>query len=148
MRGNLVGTLVGVAEGRLLVSVEGIASAVSARCTLALDAGELATALARKAPVLLVFERDDPALPIVTGFLHELPAQASAPSAAPGPALPLEAKLDGKRVVLDAEDEIVLRCGAASITLRRNGRVIIRGTYLESRSRGINRIKGGAVQIN
>ena len=59
-----------------------------------------------------------------------------------------EATLDGKRVVLEAADEIVLRCGEASITLRRNGRVVIRGTHVESRSRGVNRIKGGAVQIN
>lgn len=32
--------------------------------------------------------------------------------------------------------------------LRRNGRVVIRGAYVETRSRGVNRIKGGSVQIN
>jgi hypothetical protein len=64
------------------------------------------------------------------------------------PGEPLEALVDGKRVVLDAQDEIVLRCGSASITLRRNGRVVVRGTYVETRSQGVNRIKGGSVQIN
>lgn len=61
---------------------------------------------------------------------------------------PLEAIVDGQRVVIDARDEIVLRCGKASITLRRNGRIVIRGTYVETRSAGTNRIRGGSVQIN
>ena len=64
------------------------------------------------------------------------------------PAEPLEALVDGKRVVIDAQDEVVIRCGKASITLRRNGRVVIRGTYVETRAEGVNRIKGGSVQIN
>ncbi|ADO68917.1 DUF5107 domain-containing protein [Stigmatella aurantiaca] len=44
--------------------------------------------------------------------------------------LPMEAHVDGKRVVIDGQDEIVLRCGQASITLRRNqrpGRHSVRG---------------------
>ena len=64
-------------------------------------------------------------------------------------ALPvIEADVDGRRVRLTARDEIVLQCGKASITLRRNGRVIVRGTYIETHSEGTNRIKGGQVQIN
>jgi hypothetical protein len=47
-----------------------------------------------------------------------------------------------------AQDEIVLECGSASITLRRNGRVVIRGEYVETYSEGTNRIKGGQVRIN
>lgn len=60
----------------------------------------------------------------------------------------LAIRVDGKRVEIEAADEIVLKCGEASITLRRNGRVVIRGTYVETRSKGTNRIKGGSVQIN
>jgi hypothetical protein len=60
----------------------------------------------------------------------------------------LEARLDGRRVELDARDEIVLRCGEASITLRRNGRVVIRGIQVETRGSRVNRIKGGSVAIN
>lgn len=55
---------------------------------------------------------------------------------------------DNKRVEIEGQDEVVLRCGKASITLRRNGRVVIRGAYIESRSEGTNRIKGGHVLIN
>lgn len=60
----------------------------------------------------------------------------------------LEARVDDERLVLSAEKEIVLRCGRSSITLTRAGKVLIRGRYLLSRSAGVNRIKGGSVQIN
>jgi hypothetical protein len=57
-------------------------------------------------------------------------------------------EVEGKRVVLSAADEIVLRCGKSSITLTRAGKVVIRGAYLLSRASGVNRIKGASVQIN
>ena len=60
----------------------------------------------------------------------------------------LDAVVDGKRVRIVGTDEIVLECGSASITLRRNGKVVIRGAYVETRSEGTNRIKGAAVRIN
>ena len=60
----------------------------------------------------------------------------------------LDIKVDGKRIEVNGQEEIVLRCGEASITLRRNGRVIIRGVYVETRAKGTNRIKGGSVLIN
>jgi hypothetical protein len=59
-----------------------------------------------------------------------------------------EVIVDGKRIQIEGKDEIILQCGKASITLHRNGRVIIRGAYVETRSSGTNRIKGGAVLIN
>jgi len=64
------------------------------------------------------------------------------------PPNPLEVQVDGERVVLTAKHEIVLRCGKASITLTRAGKVLIHGEYLLSRASGVNRIKGGSVQIN
>jgi uncharacterized protein (DUF2345 family) len=60
----------------------------------------------------------------------------------------IDANVDGRRVRIVAQDEIVLECGQASITLRRNGRIIVRGTYVETHSDGTNRIKGGQVRIN
>jgi hypothetical protein len=50
--------------------------------------------------------------------------------------------------VLTGDKEIVLRCGKASITLTRAGKIIIRGAYLLNRSSGVNKIKGASVQIN
>ena len=69
---------------------------------------------------------------------------------APGPAKAgaVAVERDGERLTLTADREIVLRCGKASLTLTRAGKVLIRGAYLLSRSSGVNRIKGGSVQIN
>jgi hypothetical protein len=80
--------------------------------------------------------------------MHSAPATEGGGRSELGQGEPVDAILDGRRVVIDAREEIVLRCGKASITLRRNGRVIIRGTYVETDSEGVNRIKGGTVRIN
>jgi Domain of unknown function (DUF6484) len=56
--------------------------------------------------------------------------------------------IDGKRILLEGREEVVLRCGESSITLSANGKISIRGKYLLSRSSGVNRILGGSVQVN
>jgi hypothetical protein len=60
----------------------------------------------------------------------------------------LTVAVDGKRIVLSAFEEIVLRCGEASITLTRSGKILIRGEYVSTHSAGVNRIKGATVEIN
>ena len=60
----------------------------------------------------------------------------------------LEIQLADERLELSARREVVIRCGKASITLTPAGKVLIRGTYISSRSSGANRIKGGSVQLN
>jgi hypothetical protein len=55
---------------------------------------------------------------------------------------------DGERLLITARHQLVLRCGKAAITLTQAGKVLIEGTYLSSRSTGVNRIKGGSVQLN
>jgi hypothetical protein len=119
-----------------------------ARSVLALDAEQVNEAVSTRCPVVLLFEDGDPSLPLLVGLvrsstplLDQVLARSDAPAAA-------EVRIDGRRRVLEAEDEIVLRCGEASITLRRNGRVVIRGAQVETRARGTNRIKGGSVKIN
>lgn len=57
-------------------------------------------------------------------------------------------RVDGKRVLIEGQDEIVLTCGDSSITLTKAGKILIRGKYLVSRSSGVNRILGGSVQVN
>ena len=57
-------------------------------------------------------------------------------------------KIDGKHVTIEAENEIVMKCGKAIILLRNDGKIIIKGTHLLSRSSGPNRIKGASVGIN
>lgn len=56
--------------------------------------------------------------------------------------------VDGKKIIFEAKEEIVLRCGESSITLTKAGKILIRGKYLLNRSTGVNRIMGGSVQVN
>lgn len=58
------------------------------------------------------------------------------------------AYIDGDRVLIKGKREVVLKCGEASITLTRAGKVIIRGKYILSRSSGAHRIQGCSVQVN
>lgn len=53
-----------------------------------------------------------------------------------------------EELVVTAEKQLTLRCGESSITLTAAGKIIIRGKYIVSRSSGVQRIKGGSVQIN
>jgi hypothetical protein len=96
-------------------------------------------ALAGHQVVLLVDGRPG-GLPVLLGFLTPITHDRTVDA--------LEARIDGRRVELEGRDEIVLRCGQASITLRRNGRIAIRGVEVETRAAGMNRIKGGTVNIN
>jgi hypothetical protein len=135
--GVIVGTLAGFDEtGTPLVAFSGNMEGGSfpARSTLALAVRQIGYEL------VLVFEQGDLTKPIILGCI--VPKSLAQESGRP------EATLDGEQVVLSAEREIVLRCGKSSITLTRAGKVIVRGAYLLSRSSGINRIKGGSVQIN
>lgn len=109
-----------------------------ARLTTTIPPSRGQQAAAMRQQAILIFENSDPALPIVIGLV-----QSSTPIHDE-----TEAHIDGQRVVLEAENEVVLRCGAASITLRRNGAIIIKGAHLISHSSGINRIRGGSLEFN
>lgn len=93
--------------------------------------------------VALLFENGDPKQPLVIGRIQH-PEEIIEPVADE----PKSVELDGKRLLLTANQEITLRCGKASITLTKAGKILLRGAYVLSRSSGVNRIKGGAVQIN
>ncbi|MFK3789052.1 MULTISPECIES: DUF6484 domain-containing protein [Pseudomonas] len=135
MDGVVLGVLLDVPSAQTpVVAFPGcpLASGLVARTTTVLDRQDIG------AQVALMFEAGDLARPLVIGRIQRLPESAA----------PAVAHLDGERLELCAEREIVLRCGKASITLTREGKVLIRGAYLSSRSSGVNRIKGGSVQIN
>jgi len=110
---------------------------VAARTTVPLHRSQLGSM------VLVLHEDGDWTRPIVVGVLQE-PSGEQQPSAQPL----VEVQVDKERMTLSAEREIVLRCGDASITLTRAGKVVIKGNYIVSRSTGYNRIKGAAVDIN
>jgi hypothetical protein len=93
--------------------------------------------------VVLLFEGGDGRRPIVMGCLRP---SAGRPVQSPAGQVQLDA--DGERMIVTAAQQLVLRCGSASITLTKAGKVIIRGAYIVSHSTGANRIKGGTVHLN
>jgi hypothetical protein len=130
--GVVVGRLVAVEAGQPLVELDwSPGERFAARTMTALGPSEVGR------DVALLFEGGDPARPVVMGLMHALPDRA-----------PTGLTREGRRLVLSGDQEIVLRCGKASITLTRAGKIILRGTYLLTRSSGVNRIQGGSVQIN
>jgi hypothetical protein len=141
-----IATVVSLApDGTPGVQLDDDGPAVPARLAVRTTRARLEKAIEVRQQAVVVFEGGDRSKPLVVGFIEAL--DQPQPGASPGmPAL--DADVDGRRVRLTAQDEIVLECGSASVTLRRNGRVVIRGTYVETRSDGTNRIKGGQVQIN
>ena len=52
------------------------------------------------------------------------------------------------RVCIRAGEELELRCGPASITLRKDGKVVTRGMDVAAVASRRNRIKGASVEIN
>ena len=116
---------------------------IAAQLAVGLEPQQLEAASKGELLAVLAFNESD-ARPLVIGFV---PAPATAPPGlAPGKLI--EADVDGRRVQITALDEVVFQCGKASITLRRNGKVVIRGTHVETHADGTNRIKGGQVRIN
>jgi hypothetical protein len=91
---------------------------------------------------ILLFEDADPARPLLVGLV------CSPDTPQVQPASNLDIRIDGRTVTLSAEQEISIRCGESRITLTREGKVLIKGAYLLSKSTGPNRIKGGSVQLN
>lgn len=155
--GIRIGQLTAISdEGSPLVDFPGNPAngAVAARTTVRLaphDGGR---------GVVLMFEDGSLRRPVILGMLEPTPAVVSEEPATPTCDLPPQdapialdpqhftVEADGKRIAITADEQLVLRCGKASITLTKAGKVIVRGAYLLSRSSGVNRIKGGSVQIN
>ena len=51
-------------------------------------------------------------------------------------------------IVIEAKKNLTFKCGDGSITLRKDGKILIKGKDLVSRAKRMNRIKGGSVAIN
>jgi hypothetical protein len=51
-------------------------------------------------------------------------------------------------LVLEAKQSLTLRVGDGSITIRADGKILIKGRDLVSHAQRVNRIKGGSVAIN
>lgn len=133
MQGMVLGSLTRIDRGgRPWVVFPGATGEVAAGTTVDLAAEAVG------ARVTLLFASGDPGQPVIIGLLREAASSAR----------PLEVRLEGERLVLEGRREIELRCGKASILLRENGKVIVKGTHIVSRSSGANKIKGASIALN
>jgi Domain of unknown function (DUF6484) len=141
IHGALVGELIALAEeGALpLVRFPGQPgeAAIAAQSTVDLQGQHIGQ------PIVLLFEQGNAARPIVMGVLR---GAAGWPIA--GKPSQVDVDADGQRLIVNAKEQLVLRCGKASITLTKAGKVLIEGSYVLSRSTGLNRVWGGSVEIN
>ncbi len=147
MNGVSVGTLISIDQsGTPYVEFQGNPSTepIPARTTTNLER------FPSDKEVVLMFEHGDLRKPIILGALY------SSDNKPPGRSKnakseenrPTDIEIDCERLTFTGKKEIVLKCGKASITLTKAGKILIRGAYLLSRSSGVNRVKGGSVQIN
>lgn len=137
--GVLTGVLIGFKDSGAVPLVifpgQPQSAAVPARTTVDLHGAHIGR------QVVLMFDGGDPLRPIVMGCIRGEVALAEQPGQ-------VEVDVDGERLLVTAKEQLVLRCGKASITLTKAGKVLIQGAYVSSRSSGVNRIKGGSVQLN
>jgi hypothetical protein len=139
----LVGELVGFDEaGYALVTWPGMREAMPQVTQTTIPLGQ--HDLGRQVLLALV-TIEDRLTPMIAGLVQKpnpLPPTASSPAQG------WDVRQDDKRLILTAQEEITLCCGQASLTLTKAGKVLLQGAYVLSRSSGVNRIKGGSVQIN
>lgn len=146
--GATVGTIVAFNRGEVRVTFAGATHPVAARLLAGLDDAILERAARERTEALLLFEDGDPARPLLVGLLRSAAPLVDALLAGPLPAAERVARIDGKRVAIEGKDEVVLQCGKASLTLRRDGRVVLRGVNVVTQADQVHKIRGGKVQVN
>lgn len=119
-----------------------------ARFTSSVKLQALRNALASGQEVLILFENNDPSRPIIIDTLSSLIDEITHAEPAELKEKPEDVIIDGKKITFDAQEEVVIKCGQGSILVNKNGKIILKGTNLLSRSSGSNRIKGASVNIN
>lgn len=99
--------------------------------------------------VLLSPLNGDPSQPVITSiedtFLQDILVTGIRNDA---DRLMVESLMAGKEVVIEAQHQIVLKCGKGRIIIKSDGRIVIEGTDVLSLSWGPNRLKGSNVELN
>jgi hypothetical protein len=124
---------------------------VPARLLSNVDRRELLNKASVGRQVLLMFEEGLQEFPIIVGLIENLIEDIISLEIVPetgSEIKPTDLSVDNERIIFDAKKEIVLKCGKGSITMKNDGKIVILGTNLISRSRGPNKIKGASVSIN
>lgn len=94
---------------------------------------------------VLVLPLPDSAGCILVGRLLPIFTPAPAVAGASGSIVSAESC---SRLLLEATEELTLQVGEGSITVRKDGRILIKDKDIVSHAERLNRLKGGAVSIN
>ena len=131
--GTRVGRVTALLDEAILVTL-GPADAIVA-CDLLEPPGVGARPLAEGETVLVVVPEGNGGRGVVLGRVLR-PATGAAAEAPP------------EEILLEAKKGLTLKVGEGSITIREDGKVVVRGRDLVSHARRTNRIRGGTVSIN
>ena len=143
--GIVVGVIAGESEtGRPMVRWGGHLRAQAVTAVWMADPPKWSVCIGLR--VIVGFEDGDEARPLLLALL-DAPRANDAVAVAPGTDEAVTS-IKPKVLRIESEHELILQCGQAKLALRADGRVLILGGYVLSRSKGVNKIKGGAVQIN
>ena len=141
-----VGRIVDVQQGRPYVEFDDTETGCSVLARVAMTGqSNMQNALLIGQQVLMALENGDPTLPIIIGVISDVLPKTSSPIHGD---IEDGFELNGKRMSFEGREEVVLRCGKASITLRADGQVVVKGTRLMSRASETNKVRGATVLIN
>ncbi len=122
-------------------------------CEALRQGGDLAAGLAAGDEVLVFRQPSCAADGVILGSIAGQPASpGAAPQTSSEPLTqqqpPVLRTLSAAQIVIEAGEELELRCGKGTIKIQRDGKIIIRGEHILSAAKGTHRIKGGSVAIN
>jgi hypothetical protein len=112
------------------------------------NAACLPSLLAPGMSIAVMFLQGDTSRPLIIGPMHDGIAPPTTPISPSKLTESTELLVDKERVVIHAEQELELRCGAAAIVLTSDGRILMRGAYISSHATTTQRLSGSSVQIN
>jgi hypothetical protein len=98
--------------------------------------------------VVLVMEADAEMPPVILGAVHDAFVREETPEANDASSNAAGQIMIERKLRLVGQDQISLECGRSSLTMRKDGKIVIKGEQIVSRATGTNRIKGGTVAIN
>ncbi|TWU40598.1 hypothetical protein [Novipirellula artificiosorum] len=123
-------------DGDVMVQIETPSNAAPIACDVLIPAGGIQMQLDVGDRVLVHAPLDPNTRGCILGRVGRYQ-----PSRVVGPRQP-------DHVVIEADEQLSLRCGDASIEMRKDGKLMIRGIDVLSKAKRTQRIKGGNVAIN